>query len=177
MEAKAELQGWTYLGQVCCGTALCCFWIPMIFFMGAANVLETCEAYLGEWMRVFGIIAVVLQPVMECLSISAAKAKCRIAFKLGNCLRILGGLAAIGNCVYGFLIHAATTDENCYGGEGIDPRLLTMVFCISNVVSIGLALCGLCCGILALKNNPEAAKAAWEAQQMQQMQQMQHMQN
>eukprot|EP00932_Pfiesteria_piscicida_P021350 SRR837773.8139.p3 GENE.SRR837773.8139~~SRR837773.8139.p3 ORF type:complete len:190 (-),score=45.87 SRR837773.8139:207-713(-) len=39
-----------------CMAPICCFWIPMLFFMGAANLKDECESEkLKTWMKVYGL--------------------------------------------------------------------------------------------------------------------------
>jgi len=66
-----------------------CFWIFMIFFMGAANIKAECEKSedLKRWMQIYGIGPLALSLVFQCLATVAAKKDNVRLFKLSQYLR------------------------------------------------------------------------------------------
>lgn len=129
------------LGSLWCTVGIFGFWIPLVFFVSAANVVWTCEEPLAVWMKVYSLTSLLVIPF--CLSWNMY---CEITkSELRHCSKYLLWLCHLGlfvNVVFGFIIHARTTEESCFDGSGINPRDLSLAFLILNIIALGVGLCG-----------------------------------
>jgi thiol-disulfide isomerase/thioredoxin len=139
--------------------AACCFWIPLLCFLGAANLLETCESdHFGVWLKVYGLLPLSSAIVVQCVAAFWARKRSKEHFK--NALRLQGftSLVMFGMFIWGWVEYAKTTEDACVGAEDVDvnPRKLALAFLIMG--SIG-APCALCSSIKTMRNptnTPEA---------------------
>jgi len=106
----------------------CCWWVPLIFFLGAANVdTDSCDFPLSVWLIVGALLMMMFVPVSGCVLVVTAKLKCRMLFKLVAVLPILGFFLLLVWLIL-YLVHikdlvpvADRTDCLKEGWSGVDP--------------------------------------------------------
>eukprot|EP00435_Cladocopium_sp_Y103_P004785 s3105_g1.t1 len=103
----------------------CCFWVPMIFFFAADNVLEKCERYEAGLHDSRDDLDRRGEGFQDVVEISSSK-----VFKLGLRLQFLTSFVTIGLVIWGWIEYSNTTEENCVGDGGINPRTLAVVLLI-----------------------------------------------
>lgn len=151
-EAKWQNVAWTW----CC-TISCCWWIPLVFFKGAANVADDgCEVKLSVWLKVCAILMFAALPVDHCLYVLFGKCKAASCFKLARWLMFGAPVIYIGYSVSGFGMFAASSEEKCLkpGWSGIQPIALTLAWAIIGLI-LGCCMAALACCVFAVRNLPE----------------------
>lgn len=124
--------------------AVCCFWIPLLFFLGAANTLPTCESgELKVWMRTYSLLPFVSFAVMHIIGTFLACRGDGFAFK--STIFWFQGVTAIlmvGMVTWGWVEYSKTSEQMCVGDRAINPRTLTLVFLV--IECCLYVCCGLC---------------------------------
>jgi len=110
--------------------SLLCIWMPIIFFMGASNVPDTCEQNLGLWMRLFALLAIFLFPLMQCLIVILGKTQINLLYKLSLTIHIITNLVGLGLIIWGWIVWAGSSEEQCFDGTGVNPIVLSLIFLI-----------------------------------------------
>lgn len=139
-------------------TVGCCFWIPMLFFMGAANTLTTCESdHFALWLKIYGTLPLASLVVMHLIATFWACRRSGTHFK--NALRIQGvtSLIMLTMLIWGWVEYAKTSEVMCVGGEDINPRTLALVYLILGSV---FSCCSSCVAVQQIRNPTGAAAAA-----------------
>lgn len=110
----------------------CCFWLPMIFFFAADNVLEKCERYdtFTWWLKTYTLIPMGVGILMQFLVAVLACSGSSSVFKLGLRLQFMTSFITIGLVIWGWIEYSNTTEENCVGDGRINPRTLAVVLLI-----------------------------------------------
>ncbi|CAE7250115.1 unnamed protein product [Symbiodinium pilosum] len=140
------------LAAMFCMNSCCCVWIPVLFFLGAANVLTTCENYdrFTLWMRTYPLVPMCCGTLVQLLVTCLACVGNRSFFKLGLRLQALTGLAFVAAMSWGWYEYSITTEESCVGTGDINPRTLSLAFLVLGSVAAPSMLCTAvsrgCCG-------------------------------
>lgn len=139
---------------------LCCFWVPMLFFMGAANTLSTCESdHFVVWMKVYGLAPLACAMLVQIIASFWACRGSGEHFK--NALRLQGltSLITVALFIWGWVEYMKTSEEKCVGDGDINPRALALAWLIMGSFGVPLSFCA------ALKQirNPTANPAAGAA--------------
>lgn len=117
-----------------CMWGACCFWMPLVFYLSAANVLPQCEKDLALFMKVYGLYIFVAAPVFLLFMFCIASCGNKTLFKAyGALVALISAGIAFGMICWGYVLWSGTTTENCYDGEAqhdhpINPRTLCIVF-------------------------------------------------
>ena len=116
----------------------CCFWIPLLFFVGASNVLKDCERYdaFTLWMKTYTLVPMAMGVLMQLLVAVLACVGSGSVYKLGLRLQFLTSFVAIGYVVWGWFEYFSTEEETCVGDGEINPRSLALVFLILASLSV-----------------------------------------
>mmetsp|Transcript_63254 Transcript_63254/g.100424 ORF Transcript_63254/g.100424 Transcript_63254/m.100424 type:complete len:180 (-) Transcript_63254:116-655(-) len=127
-----------------CAPACCCFWIPLLFFLGAANVLQTCENYesFTVWLRTYGLVPMCCGIFFQLLVTFTACCGNHTLFKLALRLQILTGCVSVGMMIWGWVEWSRTEEEPCVGNDDINPRTLALVFLILGSIGAPSVLAG-----------------------------------
>jgi len=152
-DTRMELQSMSGLRGVAlqwCLSGVMCFWIPMIFFMAAANTLTSCEKELDTFMKVYSLSLIIVTPTISCMALIFASIQSKICFKVAERLQVVTGFAHLGLEFWGWVIWANTTDQLCYDPttdhtHAINPRTLTFVFLVVQACLLGCIFLALCC--------------------------------
>ncbi|CAK8992420.1 unnamed protein product [Durusdinium trenchii] len=135
-----------------CVPACCCFWIPMLFFMGAANALPICPNYdsFTIWMKTYGLAPTLCAIAVQFLVTLTACCRNHCLFKLALRLQVLTGLVGVGLMAWGWVEYSQTEETPCVGTGDINPRTLALVFLIFGSIGapgvLTAALMRGCCG-------------------------------
>eukprot|EP00933_Yihiella_yeosuensis_P047946 TRINITY_DN4393_c0_g1_i3.p1 TRINITY_DN4393_c0_g1~~TRINITY_DN4393_c0_g1_i3.p1 ORF type:complete len:205 (-),score=33.88 TRINITY_DN4393_c0_g1_i3:446-1060(-) len=130
-----------------CFFGVCCFWLPMIFWMAADNLLASCESYdnFKLWFRLYAVVPICVVTLMQLIVSILARAGNGAVFKLGLRLQICSALVQTGLIIWGWIEYMKTSEDKCVDpDDGINPRTLAMVFLA--MASIGTP--GVVCGVL-----------------------------
>merc|ERR1711963_459226 len=133
------------LGQSCI-VFVCCWWIPLIFFLGASNVSDSCENELyDEWLIAQGIAGWLLLVVGPCLGMIFRYRQKAFCFELTLCLQIIVGCALLVLTVWGWIMWTSLTETGtCVktgGGPRVDPQRLAFVLLVLGTVCAPCTLC------------------------------------
>lgn len=148
------------IAALCCIMGVCCFWLPLIFFMGAANVLTTCENHSGFtlWMKLYSLIPMGVGLLMQMLVVLFAFVGNPALFKCGMRLQAMTGLVGVGLLIWGWMEYTKTSEEKCVdGSDGINPRTLSFVFLIMGSIGMPGAICAACSRGLGDPNQVQVA--------------------
>ncbi|CAE7528496.1 unnamed protein product [Symbiodinium sp. CCMP2592] len=154
------------LAAMFCTNGCCCFWIPLLFFLGAANVLQSCENYdrFTMWMKTYPLVpmccGILVQLLVSCLACVGN----RSVFKMGLRLQAFTGLAFVAALAWGWYEYSATSEEGCVGSDKINPRTLSLVFLIMGSIAAPSVMCTAvskgCVGDVNLRETPEQTEDA-----------------
>ncbi|OLQ04918.1 hypothetical protein AK812_SmicGene11952 [Symbiodinium microadriaticum] len=154
------------LAAMFCTNSCCCFWIPLLFFLGAANVLQSCENYdrFTMWMKTYPLVpmccGILVQLLVSCLACVGN----RSVFKLGLRLQAFTGLAFVAALAWGWYEYSATSEEGCVGSDKINPRTLSLVFLVMGSIAAPSVMCTAvskgCVGDVNLRETPEQTEDA-----------------
>mmetsp|Transcript_91959 Transcript_91959/g.268933 ORF Transcript_91959/g.268933 Transcript_91959/m.268933 type:complete len:192 (-) Transcript_91959:378-953(-) len=166
MNTSARLEvakeGASLIPVIWCATGCCCFWIPMVFFFAAANVLQSCEQDLSIFLKVYGLVSIVLAPCMQTMIIAAAWAGSETCFKFAGRLHLLTSALSLGLMAAGWVFWHETTDTACYDPDGahdlgdINPRTLLFVWVIIGTAASTCVACGVLCSVCGLAGRTAA---------------------
>mmetsp|Transcript_47589 Transcript_47589/g.113253 ORF Transcript_47589/g.113253 Transcript_47589/m.113253 type:complete len:217 (-) Transcript_47589:294-944(-) len=119
------------LGLLCCFSG-CSLWIPALFWMGASNILPSCERYesFKDWMRVFPLLPAACGLVVQVFSAAVAFLGQRSLYKVGLRLQILTGLGTLLLVAWGWVEYTQTSDAACVGGGRVHPKMLSLLFLV-----------------------------------------------
>lgn len=134
------------LGQIL-GFWTCCFWIPLVFLLGASNVdNDNCEYALGTWLMVGAFLMTLFIPVSGCVTAIIGKLKLKTLFKLARFLPLIGNTAMVVWILMGAVEYSGMTKENCLkiNSSGVDPLDLTLAWFICFVPFV---LCSTCISV------------------------------
>eukprot|EP00927_Polykrikos_kofoidii_P044197 TRINITY_DN38232_c0_g1_i1.p1 TRINITY_DN38232_c0_g1~~TRINITY_DN38232_c0_g1_i1.p1 ORF type:complete len:869 (-),score=159.65 TRINITY_DN38232_c0_g1_i1:61-2667(-) len=118
-------------------TMLCCFWwVPVVFFMGAANVTEDCEddtsyskGYFSTWMKTVPIVFVVFGPLVHVFIFLFAKAGVGLCFRFGTKLLCIVPIVNLALGIQGIVLHVNVEDNDCVeNSSGVNPVVLALVW-------------------------------------------------
>mmetsp|Transcript_101571 Transcript_101571/g.270100 ORF Transcript_101571/g.270100 Transcript_101571/m.270100 type:complete len:189 (-) Transcript_101571:93-659(-) len=143
-------ESFMYVPCVWCCTGMCCFWVPMIMFFAAANVLTTCENDLSIFLKVYGLVNIILTPLALTLAVGAAHVGSRGCFKLASKMPALGSVFGFAMTIAGWVLWGQSTDVACYSPDvahehaDINPRTLILVYNIMGTVGWGCSIPALC---------------------------------
>merc|ERR1712061_585498 len=99
----------------CCATLFCCFWVPLVFFMCAANILPTCEEpNLGRFLKLYSVVPLLTGHVLHCVFAVCAYLELKSFFRRAN--HVIGFTGCLLLCfqAYGWFEYFRTSDVNCY---------------------------------------------------------------
>lgn len=121
---------------------VCCFWLPMLFLMAAANVPDKCEKKDGlkTWLQVYGIVPMAVGILVQLLIVVFALMKVGFLFKLSLRLHGVSMCVSIALIIWGWIVYAGT-DADCDGDDHPLPRTMTLVFLILGSIGLPCALC------------------------------------
>jgi len=131
------------LAAMFCTNGCCCFWIPLLFILGAANVLQSCENYdrFTMWMKTYPLVpmccGILVQLLVSCLACVGN----RSVFKMGLRLQAFTGLAFVAALAWGWYEYSATSEEGCVGSDKINPRTLSLVFLVMGSIAAPSVMC------------------------------------
>merc|ERR1719401_2104633 len=95
----------------------------MIFFMAAANVLETCEQDLATYLKILSLSGFVVSVIVIIFQGCVAWTNDRQGFKASEmCVHLLGACINIGFFAASCYFYTSTTDENCYDPDPEVPH-------------------------------------------------------
>jgi len=125
-----------------CMFGTCLFWIPLVFWLAAANVLPTCEMDLELFMKVYGLYCLVSPAFFVTLIYGVAVMQKRLFYLCQVIVALVGCCGTTGLVIWGLIIWSSTTDDKCYNGEAeldhhINPRTLCAVFVFMGLLGIG----------------------------------------
>ncbi|CAJ1359964.1 unnamed protein product [Effrenium voratum] len=152
LQEEQKKGGPIMLGGMICVNACCCFWIPLIFFLGAANTLETCENYdsFTMWMKTYALVPMGISILMQLVVVLAAYCCNGTGFKIALRLQILTGAVAVGMMIWGWVEYSRSSEDLCVGSGDVNPRTLALVFLIMGSLGAPGVLIGAiykgCCG-------------------------------
>jgi len=158
--------------QLC--TAGCCFWLPLVCFLAAANTLETCQELesltgvqsISEFIKQYSLFMILSPVFVQIMCILAAKSGSKRCFKEAEYLHFITAGFQIGLMVRGWMHYHNTTDEACYNGvdpepeHAINPRTLLYAILLVQTILISIILCCVPCvlmGWVKVKVNGEQA--------------------
>lgn len=156
-----------YLPGLWCASAAFGFWLPLVFFIAAANMLQSCEMDLATFMQTSSILVLLAAPVAQTLTGCTAVIGIKLVFHFARGLHLFLATTYTAVTVYGWILWVRTTDPLCYDIDGlhryadINPRTLLFVSLILGTVlqiCVMFCLCGAACGFLA---TPRLLKAAF----------------
>jgi len=140
--------------------ALCGFWVPLLFWMAAANTLSTCGSeHFQLWLKLYGILPLGSAILMHIIATCWACIGNRTNFK--NALRLQGltTLVQLGMFVWGWVEYAKTTEDLCVGDGDINPRQLALAFLIIGSIMAPCYPCVVCVALRQIQNPTESAAA------------------
>merc|ERR1712107_769874 len=114
----------------------------MLFFMGAANTLDTCEAdNFQTWLKVYGLIPMCSGMFVQLIATVWACMGSSEMFK--NALRLQGVtiLVSIALLIWGWTEYSETSETACVGDGGVNPRTLALVNLIMGSISMPCMFC------------------------------------
>lgn len=123
------------------------FWMPMIFFFAADNMLATCESDLGGFMKIYSIISVVLPALLHFILTMFSLTGNPKLFKFGEFgVQVVSAIIGLILNILGLMQYNNTTDELCYDGEldldhHINPRTLLYAWVIMGFIGFGCQGC------------------------------------
>lgn len=128
---------------VCTLPAACCFWIPMIFFMAAANVPDACtnKDDFALWLRVHGLAPLLIGVVVQALAVVFAIVQAAQLFKFALRTQILVQL--LGGCftIWGWAVYGGG-DASCNTAEDVRPRTLALVWLVLGSICLPCVIIG-----------------------------------
>ncbi|CAJ1365516.1 unnamed protein product [Effrenium voratum] len=106
--------------------------LSAMFFLGSANVLETCEHYLDFilWLRAYSLVPMMSALLMQALLVVFAFLGRSHLFKLALKLQIFTGLVSVALLAWGWVEYADTSQDACVGTGTVDPKLIALVFLV-----------------------------------------------
>lgn len=122
----------------------CCWWVPFVFFMGAANTSDnTCEFPVGMWLRIYACVFLSGGPVMHLIKLVAAYAGVLCCYKVMRWTLLSWPFIAVMYGLAGIVIYAVVSDERCLrsGWSGVDPLKLMLIW---PLILASLLCCGVC---------------------------------
>jgi len=124
----------------------CGFWLPLLFFLAASNVLDTCEAdNFKLWLQLYGILPTASAFVLQVIVAVFACRGDSDAFKMGLRMQALPQLLSLCLLVWGWVEYSKTDKDKCVNpDDGINPRTLAIVFLIMASICSPCILCGIC---------------------------------
>jgi len=158
--------------QLC--SAGCCFWLPLVCFLAAANTLETCQELdsltgvqsIGDFIKQYSLFMILSPVFVQIMCILAAKSGSKFCFKEAEYLHFITAGFQIGLMIRGWMHYHNTTDEACYNGvdpepeHAINPRTLLYAILLVQTILISIILCCVPCvlmGWVKVKVNGEEA--------------------
>ncbi|CAK0884124.1 unnamed protein product [Prorocentrum cordatum] len=142
-------QGWSLMALGFCIQVLCCWWIPVMFFLSVVNFTTFCETRLRTWMVVFAVLILAIPLTIQCLNVSCAKLGYRFGYVVVSKCSWVAGAALLGYfMIYGLYLYENSTYVMCYDGTGLNPlaimrALWILSFCFLTLLGIGMAC--ICC--------------------------------
>merc|ERR1719199_1728895 len=94
-------------------TACCCWWMPLVFFLGAANVADTCKVNLSLWLKLCGILLVGIVPIAHVFYVCSSKFSAACCFKLARLVMLSAPLVYIIYSLSGFPVYVNVSEEEC----------------------------------------------------------------
>mmetsp|Transcript_105987 Transcript_105987/g.203901 ORF Transcript_105987/g.203901 Transcript_105987/m.203901 type:complete len:920 (+) Transcript_105987:153-2912(+) len=142
----------------CACTLCCCWWLPLVFFLGAENASDDlCQVPLGLWLRIYGCVSIAVGALIHCFRLVCAKAGAKNCYKLGRTALLGWPVLLLLYSLSGIVIYAVVSDERClrHGWSGVHPILLILIW--------ALIFLGLFCVVVMLfgllKSLPEDVNA------------------
>jgi len=131
----------------CFGTSVCCWWMPLVFFLAAANVTDAgCEVGLDIWLRLCGIFLFAAIPGCHCVYYVFGRCKAPMCFKISRKVMWTAPLIFIGYSFSGFGIYAVVSEDKCLktNWSGVQPITLVLAWAIiGSVLGCWMIFCGL----------------------------------
>lgn len=131
--------------------AVLCSWFPVVFWLTAARVLETCESVTFKvWLKVYGIVPLVGYMLILCCVHGSVKIHSTALLKCATRLRALLPVFNLLLLAWGWFALMAGNDESCTdanrwqkgGAPSLHPRQLAAVVLLSCSCGSLLILCG-----------------------------------
>mmetsp|Transcript_40440 Transcript_40440/g.119933 ORF Transcript_40440/g.119933 Transcript_40440/m.119933 type:complete len:179 (-) Transcript_40440:164-700(-) len=106
---------------------LCCWWLPLLFVLGAGGVHKDCEAEnFKTWMMVFGVVPWAAQMLINLVATCFAYYGWKFAFKMALRFTALVGLLSVVLLVWGYVEYAKTNEDCVSDDADINPRALAL---------------------------------------------------
>eukprot|EP00933_Yihiella_yeosuensis_P071146 TRINITY_DN7933_c0_g1_i5.p1 TRINITY_DN7933_c0_g1~~TRINITY_DN7933_c0_g1_i5.p1 ORF type:complete len:193 (-),score=23.08 TRINITY_DN7933_c0_g1_i5:308-886(-) len=141
--------------HIACCSAICCFWVPLLFFIAATNLPETCEEYdtFKLWLKLYSVLPLGTFIIMLLITSLVARSGNKTLYILGLRLLLFStSVVSLGLFIWGCKEFYLTTDDNCTDPDGFNSRALAGVFLVFGFLLIPTQCCCLCQSIL---NNNE----------------------
>lgn len=106
---------------------LCCWWLPLLFVLGAGGVHKDCEAEnFKTWMMVFGVVPWAATTLIGLVATVFVYYAWRSAFKMALRFHALNGVFTIILLVWGYVEYAKTNEDCVSDDADINPRALAL---------------------------------------------------
>jgi len=117
------------------------FWVPLVWFFAADNVLPECEIDLEYNMKVYILVVFSLPFALQFFYVVTSCLGMKSLFKIMECLiHCTSSLSGLALTILLILWYTQTTEEACYDGEleldhYINPRKLMLAWIILGSVA------------------------------------------
>jgi hypothetical protein len=130
------------------------FWVPMVWFFAADNVLPECEIDLSYRMKVYILVVFCLPFVLQFFYVLTSLCGMKALFKIMECLiHGTSAFSGLGLTIMLVVWYTETTEEACYDGEQdldhyINPRKLMLAWIIIGSVAYCCQALGGCLRVM-----------------------------
>mmetsp|Transcript_40382 Transcript_40382/g.77467 ORF Transcript_40382/g.77467 Transcript_40382/m.77467 type:complete len:759 (-) Transcript_40382:227-2503(-) len=134
-----------------CGCGFCCFWIPLVFWLGAQNIsTDTCEwKHLGNFMKIVSIVTLVAQGAFLVGEHYFFKCGSSIGMNTRSCWRrrvianVVPPITMLAICCWGLSQASRITVDNCRIADNrVNP--VPAVIAITVILLVWFSLTGCC---------------------------------
>jgi len=151
----------------CCCCFTLCFWIPVVFLVGAGNIRENCPwSFMGVWMILVSVTVVSLNCVFQCGLYYFFKHSNGMCWSRKDWCALIPQIVILLMCSFG--LNSASgmnaSDENCAkSDDGVQPAAAHEIITIMIVIFNALWFCLFC--LAALGNEDDTSALSFLASQ------------